>query len=81
MPVSGASWITVTNSIYLLNSTTDVSITIPIDQQDGSTGLVRFTSNEDPQVSYDVDIIVVPEPIIIISLLFAIGALVFRRLS
>ena len=77
-PVSGTGWITVTNSIYLLNNTTDVSITIPIDQPDGSTGLVRFTSNE---VSYDVDIIVVPEPIIIISLLFAIGALVSRRLS
>ncbi len=80
-PMSGTGWITVTNSIYLLNNTTDVAITIPIDQPDGSTGMVRFTSIEDPMISYDVDIIVVPEPIIIISLLFAIGALVFRRLS
>ncbi|MCK5851519.1 hypothetical protein KAH27_00695, partial [bacterium] len=80
-PVSGTGWITVTNNIYLLNNTTDVAITIPIDQPDGSTGMVRFTSIEDPMISYDVDIIVVPEPIIIISLLFAIGALAFRRLS
>ncbi|RLD12389.1 MAG: hypothetical protein DRI44_00795 [Chlamydiae bacterium] len=74
-----SSWITVINSISLLSSTTDVAITIPIDQADGSTGMVRFTSVEKPAVSYDVDIIVVPEPIIIISLLLAFGALLLRR--
>jgi len=77
-PIS-SSWITVTNSIYLLNSTTDVAITIPIDQADGSTGVVRFTSVELPMVTYDVEVIVVPEPFIIISLLLAIGALAFHR--
>ena len=78
-PVSGTGWISVTNSIYLMNNTTDVVITIPIDQPADSTGMVRFTSVEDPSVSYDVDIIVVPEPFIFFSLLIAIGALVFHR--
>ena len=78
-PVTGGSWVSVTNSIYLLNSTTDVEITIPIDQADGSTGMVRFASVEKPSVTYDVDIIVVPEPFVIFSLLIALGALVFHR--
>ena len=77
-PITGDTWISVTNSVSLLNSTTDVAITIPIDQADGSTGMVRFASIEKPAVSYDVDIIVVPEPIII-TLLLALGALAFRR--
>ena len=79
-PIS-SSWISVTNNIYLLNNTTDVTVTIPIDQADGSTGMVRFTSIEDPTISYDVDVIVVPEPFVIVSLLVAIGALAFRRIS
>jgi len=80
-PVSGSSWITVTNNIFLLNSTTDVSIEIPIDQAGDSTGMVRFTSIENPSITNDVDVIVVPEPFAIVSILFAIGALAFRRLS
>jgi len=80
-PISGGGWITVTNNIYLMNNTTDVAITIPIDQADGSTGMVRFTSVESPGISYDVDVTVVPEPFVFISLLLAIGAFAFRRLS
>jgi len=64
-----------------MNNTTDVAITIPIDQADGSTGMVRFTSVESPGISYDVDVTVVPEPFVFISLLLAIGAFAFRRLS
>ncbi len=67
------NWISVPAQVIISNGfPADVAITIPVDAMDGSTGMVRFTSVEQPRVLFDVQVTVIPEPIL--SALLILGA-------
>ena len=69
--VEGTNWIAVAAQTFLASDSVDVAINIPVDQADGSTGTVRFTSIEMPTETYDVQITVIPEATTIGLIIFA----------
>ncbi|GEM_PF-2509413 len=77
--VDGTNWITVPALTVIPSNSVDVPITIPFDQPDGSTGLVRFTSIEMPTKTYDVMITVVPEATTLAIVLFACIFSLYKR--
>ena len=75
----GTNWISIAAQTYLASNSVDVAINIPVDQVDGSTGLVRFTSIEMPATTYDVQVVVVPETTVIFTVLLITGLAAMLR--
>ncbi len=78
---SADSWVAVSSFVSVEENGFSVPVIIPANQPEGSVGIITFTNSCFASITHSVTIDVVPEPFAIVSLLVAIGALAFRRLS